>query len=204
MPEITAGNCPANTTCFKNGTLALTFRYDTMIRHSQSFAVTLVVLAFATPAFGQIQHDHDFSVYVPPSMSIRALRTDQSVDHPETSADITMRNSMWWARTASATGSTVKFSTDTCFINQQKPDYLRDVRLHTPRLFGTAGANWDFDTHTDQTDYANGDDQAMVQISGDGPGIALIFLEVTFITGNTATLAGGDYQVTVVGTITAN
>ena len=174
-----------------------------MIRHLA--ILILSVIAFqAAPAYGQVQHEHDLTVYVPPAMSLRALRPDQSVTHPETPADITMSNSLWWATTSSATGSTIRFTSDTPFINQDRPSYKRDVRLHSPRLFGNPSAGWSFDTTTDQTDYAAGDDQAVVQISGTGPGIALIFLQVTFITGNVATLAGGDYEVTVVGTITAN
>ena len=164
----------------------------------------LVLLFTNASASGQDQHDHDFTVYVPPAMSLRALRPDQSVVHPRTPANITMGRSLWRASTSSASGSTIRFAVDTPFINQQKPEYKRDVRLRSPRLFGNRSARWMFDQSTDRTDYASGDNQAQVQISGSGPGQALIFLRVTFLTGDVATLAGGDYQVTVVGTITAN
>lgn len=166
--------------------------------------VTMALAAASDQAAAQTSHDNDFTVYVPPRMSLRALRPDQSTTHPETVGDVTFRNQLWWATTASSTGSTIRFTTDTCFVNQDRPGYLRDVRLQSPRLFGNPSAGWGFDTPVDQTDYAAGDQQAQVQISGTGPGVALIFLDVTFITGDLATLAGGDYEVTVVGTITAN
>lgn len=158
----------------------------------------------SSEANAQTQEDAQYTVYIPPAMSIRALRSDQFETHPETPADITFTRSMWWARTASSTGSTIRLATDTPFVNVTNPGYERDVRLHSPRFVGSRGADWTFDTATDQTDYANGDNDAAVQISGTGPGVCLIFLEVTFITGDLPTLGGGDYEVTVVGTITAN
>lgn len=155
-------------------------------------------------AQAQVQEDTAYTVYIPPEMTLRALRPDQSRVHPETPANVTFNNSLWWARTTSTTGSTIRLATSTPFVNVTNPGFERDVQLHSPRLFGSASANWTYDTATDQTDYAAGDDDAAVQISGTGPGMALIFLRVTFITGDLATLGGGDYEVTVVGTITAN
>lgn len=166
--------------------------------------LTTICVLQMTVAVAQIQHDQQYTLYVPPEMSIRALRGDQLEIHPETAADVTMSNSMWWASTTSATGSTIRFTTDTPFVNQSRPEYKRDVRLHSPRLIGTPRAGWQYDIPTSQTDYATGNEQAAVQISGSNPGVALIYLEVTFITGDLPTLAGGDYVVTVTGTITAN
>lgn len=175
-----------------------------MRSHLVTFAVACIFLYAPEPAAGQLQEDQAYTVYIPPAMSLRALRPDQVQIHPETPGDLTFTNSVWWARTASATGSTIRFATDTPFLNVTNPGYERDVRLHTPRMFGSPWSGWAYDTPTDQTDYASGDDDAAVQISGTGPGLALIYLEVTFITGDVTTLGGGDYEVTVVGTITAN
>ena len=71
-------------------------------------------------------------------------------------------------------------------------------------MFATRRSGWAFDTASDQTDLSSGDEIATVQISSTGPGTAIIFLEVEFVTGDLATLKGGDYQLTVTGTISEN
>ena len=175
-----------------------------MMRHTLAFISVIAIALASSDAFGQAQDSNVLTVYVPPAMSLRALRPDVNVTHPETPGNIRMTNSLWWATTASSTGSTIRFTSSTPFINQSVPSVRRDVRLTSPRLFGSGSAGWSYNVATDQTDYANGDNDAQVEITGTGPGIALIFLEVVFITGDLPSLAGGDYVTTVVGTITAN
>ena len=115
-----------------------------------------------------------------------------------------MTNSLWFARTASGTGSTVTLSTDRAFENVGNASYKRDVRLRIPTMYVSPGSGWEFDTALDQTDYAAGDETATVQVSSDSAGVALILLHVTFLTGDVSTLAGGRYEVTVTGTISEN
>lgn len=148
--------------------------------------------------------DNFFTLTVPPFMSLTPLRGPQFRRHPGTAANLQFNNSLWWARTASSTGSTVTFTTDHAFQHTTNPVYKRDVRLRLPRMFVSPGSGWQFDTQTDQTDYEAGDETAMVQVSSTGPGVALIFMQVTFITGDVNTLPGGQYEVTVTGTISQN
>jgi len=165
-----------------------------------------MVIAIALPSLVSVhgQDANDYNVRIPPFMSIRALRPDQTQTHPETAGDITFTNSLWLARTASSSGSTVTFAIDHSFINQLNNSFRRDVRLRTPRMFVTRNSGWGFDTFQDQSNYVNGDEIAQVQVSSTGPGAALVFLEVTFITADLATLHDGDYQLTVIGTISEN
>jgi len=148
--------------------------------------------------------DNFYTLTVPPFMSLTPLRGPQFRNHPNTAANVQFNNSLWWAQTASATGSTVTFTTDHAFQHTTNPQYKRDARLRVPRMFVSPGSGWQFDTRVDQTDYEAGDEIAMVQVSSTGPGVALIFLQVTFITGDVNTLPGGLYDVTVTGTISQN
>ena len=164
--------------------------------------MTVVILLSA--AASSAQDTADFSVNVPPFMTIAALRPDQVQTHPQTSADVQFANSLWLARTASSSGSTVTFATDHSFWNLDNNLYRRDVRLRLPRMIVTRRSGWAFGTFLDQSDHAVGDEVAEVQISSTGPGAALVFLEVTFLTDDPATLHEGDYQLTVIGTISQN
>ena len=124
--------------------------------------------------------------------------------HPGTISDLLMTNSLWWARTASGSGSTVTLFTDQAFQNVGNADYKRDVGLRIPRMYVSPGSGWTYARTADQTDYAAGDEVASVQVSSESTGTALILLQVTFVTGDVSTLAGGRYEVTVTGTISEN
>lgn len=166
-------------------------------------AILTILTAWLAPT-ASAQDEKRFKVHVPPFMQLVAVSADGLKTHPMTGSDVTFSNQRWRARTSSATGSTIRFSTDHAFRNLTSPAYKRDVRLRLTRIVGTGRAGWAFDTITDTTDYANGDEIATVQVSGNGPGTASFFMDITFITGNLSTLAEGQYQLTVVGTITEN
>ena len=174
-----------------------------MTRHLVKLIFLFVALTATTAVHAQSQ-DSNYTVRIPPFMSLTALRGPQFQNHPGTSADILMTNSLWFARTASGTGSTVTLSTDRAFENVGNASYKRDVRLRIPTMYVSPGSGWEFDTALDQTDYAAGDETATVQVSSDSAGVALILLHVTFLTGDVSTLAGGRYEVTVTGTISEN
>ena len=82
------------------------------------------------------------------------------------------------------------------------PVYQRNVRLLVKQPFGTGG--WVRNVITDESDYANSDPDAQVEVASSSAGFAIILLNVTFITEDVNTLIAGDYEVTLVGTITAN
>ena len=145
-----------------------------------------------------------YKVHIAPDMQLRALGPARTTTHPMTAGNVSFNNQLWSARTSSATGSTVTFSSDHAFHNQSDVNYKRDARLQLTRIVGTSSSGWQFDTVTDTTNYAAADETATVQVSCRRPGNATIWLNVSFLTGNLATLKGGQYQMTVVGTISEN
>ncbi len=150
------------------------------------------------------QDSSSYTVRVAPFMHLSAMGADRFETHPMTGANVTFSNQLWFARTSSGTGSTVRFSTDHAFHHVSSPSFKRDARLRLTRISGTASARWRFDSFDDQTNYAAGDETATVQVSCQSPGNAVIFMNVYFVTGNLATLQGGQYEMTVVGTISEN
>ncbi|MCA9047437.1 MAG: hypothetical protein KDA89_01835 [Planctomycetaceae bacterium] len=175
-----------------------------LLHNIAGIAAALALLSTGTSALGQTGGDQQYVLRVPSSMSIEALRDDQLRNHPGTTGNITFTDSVWYAQTASNTGSTVRLTVQQPFQHETVSSSMRDVRLRTPRMFVTPGSGWKFDKFTDQTDYVGGDLSAEVQVSSRRAGRAIIFLEVTFLTGDPATLQGGDYTATVIGTISAN
>ena len=165
------------------------------------FFATLVLWLTTSAA---AQDDVRYRVRVSPYMQIRALNPARSATHPMTTANITFNNQQWQAVTLSGSGSTVRFTTDHAFRHATDFAYKRDARLQLTRIIGTSSARWQFDTVTDTTNYAAGDETATVQISSRGPGVANISMNVIFMTGSLATLKGGQYDMTVVGTISEN
>lgn len=145
-----------------------------------------------------------YKVHVSPFMQIDALGADRVTTHPMTAGNVNFNNQQWYARTSSATGSTVTLSSDHAFHNLSDPSYKRDVRLQLTQMYVTASSGWKFDTVVDTTNYVAADETATVQVSCKRPGNATIWLNVSFLTGNLATLKGGQYQMTVVGTISEN
>lgn len=145
-----------------------------------------------------------YKVHVAPAMALDALNPDRTATHPMTGSNVMFSGQMWSARTTSGTGSTIRFTTDTAFRHVSSPSSKRDARLRLTRISGNSSARWRFDVADDRTDYASGDENASVQVSCTGPGSAVITMNVQFLTGNLATLQGGQYRMTVTGTISEN
>ncbi|MEZ6126538.1 MAG: hypothetical protein R3C49_25735 [Planctomycetaceae bacterium] len=164
-------------------------------------AVSFALALFSAPAWGQ-SANQAFTIEVPQNLNLRPLAGPQTVTHPKTSADITFADNRWIAISNWRSGATVQFLTITPFRIVGKPQYARDVRLTLRPLMGLG--SWTRDVITSQTDYLAGDNTSQVQLHCNRAGLAIIGLDVTFLTGNPATLVGGNYEVTVIGTISAN
>lgn len=148
--------------------------------------------------------DTVYTVRVSPFMQLDALTADRTATHPLTAGNITFANNRWFARTSSGTGSTIRFSTDHAFQHVASPTSQRDARLTLTNLVGNSSAGWQYDAVTDTTNYAAGDGTATVQVSSRAPGTAVITMRVEFLTGTVSTLRQGQYQMTVIGTISEN
>lgn len=165
---------------------------------------TAALMCSAETAYSQLSDSTDLTVTVSPAMEIRALSGPRAEVHPLNNNDIVFNNNIWRARSSSATGSTVTLKTNHSFHNAINSNYRRDARLECTAIRGSLGSGWNFATSSDQTDYRAGDEEALLEFTSSRPGLALFFLRITFITEDYRQLHGGDYEMTVIGTITAN
>ena len=111
---------------------------------------------------------------------------------------------LWDVEANSILGATVSFTTNKAFTHTVVPTSVRDARLDLAISSSSALANWTVVVASDQTNYALLDGVAAVQAVSTGPGRATFNLGVTFITTQWDTLAAGDYETVVTGTIAAN
>ena len=123
--------------------------HSPMIRHL-AYILTLAAALQCCPVVHAQSFDNTFTLTVPPVMTLTALRGPQFQNHPNTSANVTFTNSVWLARTASSTGSTVTFTTDHAFQNVSAPAIKRDVQLRLPFMFVSPGSGWAFETNADK------------------------------------------------------
>jgi len=149
--------------------------------------------------------DQKFAVTVPSRLLITAPVADpgQIYTGPG-NANISFPREDWLVATNSLNGATVVLQTATCFQHAVDPLLKRDGRLAL-RVNSTSGPGlWAVTRASDTTDYASGDEDAIVQAISNSIGEANLGLTVTFMTGIGADLVEGDYSLTVIGTITAN
>ncbi len=156
-------------------------------------------------SFSATVDDQQFEVVVPPRLSITSPVADPAQIYSGTgNANISFPREDWLVATNSLNGATVVLQTATSFQNTVDPLYKRDGRLAL-RVNSTNGpALWAVTRASDTTNYASGDEDAIVQAISNSIGEANLGLTVTFMTGIGADLVAGDYELTVIGTITAN
>lgn len=119
-------------------------------------------------------------------------------------ANISFPRQDWSVGTNSLNGATVVLQTATCFHHATDTLTKRDGRLELRVNSTTGPALWAVTRASDTTNYASGDEDAIVQAISNKVGDAQLGLTVTFMTGIGADLMEGDYSLTVIGTITAN
>jgi len=164
----------------------------------------VLTIGSSTMAMAQDATDSQkFRVRVPTTISITAP-VDAQIDHDETDNDLSFPNQQWVVKANVLSGVMVAFEAQSPFTHTVDPTFQRDAKL-TLSLGGTQGpADWTITQATDTTDYANASPTAVVTASSSGVGRASLDLAVQFITDNYGTFAAGDYESTVVGTVTAN
>ena len=170
-------------------------------------AVVLFVLGTASVADAQVTDTERFRVTVPSQLTITAPQALVSITHDETDADQPFPPQPWNVTANALLGATVSFSTDQAFTHTLDPTFKRDARLDLSVASSDAPAAWTVLIGSDQTDYDNlvlPDEVATVTAASIRPGDASFNLGVTFLTVDHSTLAEGDYEMTVTGTLTAN
>lgn len=145
-----------------------------------------------------------FRVRAPFRLIVISGAPDVSIVHDQTDNDQVFPPQPWLVRGTWPFGVTVTLATSQAFTHTTATTLKRDARLDL-RIVSTQGfAQWRVDAPTDRTQYASGDERAVVQASSNFIGRAELALTVTFLTVQFADVAAGDYELTVVGTATAN
>jgi hypothetical protein len=179
------------------------------MRFSKSiYAVASVffVLFGVSSAYGQVTATERFRVTIPSNLSITAPAALASLTHDESSNNQVFGAQQWNVRANRAVGATVTFSTNQAFTHTTNSSFKRDARLDLAIASSDGPALWSIINPSDQTNYAAGvpDEVAVVQARSVLPGRATFNLTVTFITGVYETLAEGDYEMVVTGTVASN
>jgi hypothetical protein len=88
------------------------------------------------------------------------------------------------------------------FTHTCDPGFRADCDLQVVISGGSTSARWKVSTPYDASNLASGKDQAAVEIISIRRGNARVSLRVRFTPSPQTTLAGGNYQTTLTGTIT--
>lgn len=164
---------------------------------------TLFVLSTSTLAMGQTTDTQKFTVIVPSAISITAP-DNATITHDESENDQFFPAQAWVVKGNTLAGVTASFSTGTAFIHTTDSTAKRDAGLGLIVASSVGPANWTVTEASDQTDYAQNDNVATVQVASNGYGLANMDLNVSFITDGFGTFPAGNYETTVTGTVTAN
>ncbi len=110
----------------------------------------------------------------------------------------------WDVTTNSLSGATIQFVTEHSFHNQNHSNIRRDAQLELRILSQSKSGTWTVTQPSGVTNHELGQELATVQVNSISPGFAVVGLTVTFLQGASLSTPDGDYETTVIGTITAN
>jgi hypothetical protein len=144
-----------------------------------------------------------FVVHIPPKATIVAPQ-DMELVHDGTDAPQQFPAQNWQVAGSFPSGLTVGFSTDGAFQNRKEAEVQRDVLLGLSVGASAGAGSWVVVVAQDRSRYAVGDPTALVRAESDGPGRADLLLNVLFLTGDRRDLQPGDYELTVMATVSAN
>jgi hypothetical protein len=176
-----------------------------MMKRFLMLAAVGAVLCSSQSAFAQLtaSDTQRFVVSVPSAVAITAP-ADILIVHDLTDNDQVFPPQQWYVQGNVFTGVTTTFSVAAPFTHTINPAFQRDARLDIAIASTLGPALWNVDVPTDATDYQNGDNNALVQISSGAVGHAYADLTVTFQTIAFAQVLAGDYDTIVTGTVTEN
>ncbi len=145
-----------------------------------------------------------FVVHILPRVSIKSPpRGTISILHPSLS-HLQFAQQDWEVTTNSLSGATIQFVTEHSFHNQSHSISRRNAQLELSILSQSKSGTWTVTQPSDVTNHESGLETARVQVDSHSPGFAVIGLTVTFLPGTSLSTPDGDFETTVIGTITAN
>lgn len=163
----------------------------------------------ASTAWAQTTSSQTFEVYVPPRLSGRVAiqgPVNIRIFHDGTNNDQSFADQRWDVGCNNARGANVTIETRTAFRHTGGGAPIkRDARIQLGILSADAPAGWVVTVPAAQTNYRAGIAGERVSVAAESfaPGDATFNLRVQFITEDFASLRQGDYDMRVVGTITA-
>jgi len=171
-----------------------------MIRRTFLILSAVVALTLLSTSTAWAQTDSQkFTVRVLPVISI-ASPADVVLPHSTTDEDQAFPEQDWKVSCNSADGASVTLETQSAFTNGK---FERDAQLDLRVLGGSAGHDWKVGVDSATTKYPSAT-KVSVTASSSKPGSASLGLRVTLIDNSYDDLAAGDYEMTVLGTISAN
>lgn len=162
-----------------------------------AFFCTAVFVACLSCASADAQ-DQNFRVRVPGLVSINASNHFEQIIHDQSDGNQTFDWQAWQVVCNNAKGAFLTFETDQAFTNTTNPSIKRDVALLLEKV---SGDKWKVHTATDQTDYAGGDEVALVEARTNKATDGEFRLRVTFLEELFVNTLAGDYDMTITGTI---
>ena len=170
----------------------------------KKFALSLSLVLFSTAtAMAQAPTaSQTFRVVVPTNISITAPELAE-ITHDQSDADQSFPAQQWVVKGNVNGGVNVTFVALTPFIHTVDDTFKRDARLSLAVASSVGPASWTVTEPTDETNYIAGEDTASVAATSNGVGRANFDLSVQFITDDFGTFAAGNYESTVVGTVSA-
>lgn len=171
-------------------------------------AVWLLLIGTAA-AQGAATRSQTFEVYVPPRLTGRVAiqgPVNVRIYHDGTNNNQTFSDQRWDVGCNNAQGARLQLETRSAFrLTGGGPPVRRDARIELGILSQEAGAGWIVTTPVAQTNYAAGVGAERVSVYAESfaPGDATFNLRVHFLTVDYTTLRQGDYNMRVVGTVSA-
>ena len=163
-----------------------------------------VSLFFLSATAAQAQNaSQAFRVAVPSSLAIVAP-VGQQLTHDQTDNNQAFSKQRWTVKGNVSNGVVVTFVSATPFVHETNGTMRRDALLGLELAGKTGPADWTVTKAADATNISGNDNDASVAASSNGVGRANFDLSVTFVTGEFGTFAAGNYNLTVVGTVSAN
>jgi hypothetical protein len=163
----------------------------------------------ASAVQAQTSDSQQFEVYVPPRLTGRVAiqgPVNIRIFHDGSDNDQTFADQRWAVGCNNLQGATVRIETRGPFrLTGGGPPIERDARIELGILSTEVPAGWVVTTPSAQTNYRGPPAASRVAVTAESfaPGDAVFNLRVHFITEDFATLRQGDYDMRVVGTITA-
>ena len=133
---------------------------------------------------------------------VRVRSADQQITHSMTNEAQTFAPVRWDIRNATLNnGCLVEWTADN-FRHQSRPEFQADCEMSLRLVSGSRRARWNVVTPIDASSISTGKNSASVSLTSERNGNAQVEISLRFHHANAVSLASGNYETTITGTIT--